>query len=274
MKLGKRFKRSFLSKSPYSLPAFAYGGARKRIFIGLLCVTCLALCLLVSIFLIWPWILDIPAWLPGLSVALGLAIIFILGWLCLSLVLHLYTGRPFPGARLCRHALVRLFLPCMQISGGLFGIGRATVQNSFIKINNELLLAGKKKFSPDKILVLLPHCIQASHCAHRLTGSPDNCRRCGKCPVGSILRLRDRYGFTLAIATGGTIARRIVVNCRPACIIAIACERDLASGIQDSYPLPVFGILNQRPNGPCMDTLVDTGAIENAIHSISEKSAP
>ena len=67
------------------------------------------------------------------------------------------------------------------------------------------------------------------------------------------------------VATGGTIARRIVVQTRPRMIIAVACERDLTSGIQDSYPLPVFGILNQRPCGPCLDTLVSLAAVEGAV---------
>ena len=83
--------------------------------------------------------------------------------------------------------------------------------------------------------------------------------------MGALLELRDAYGVRLAIATGGTIARRIVVQARPRCIIAVACERDLTSGIQDSYPIPVFGVLNERPHGPCLDTLAPLDAIESAI---------
>jgi hypothetical protein len=45
----------------------------------------------------------------------------------------------------------------------------------------------------------------------------------------------------------------------------VACERDLTSGIQDSYPLPVFGVLNQRPCGPCLDTLVPLAGLEESI---------
>jgi hypothetical protein len=45
----------------------------------------------------------------------------------------------------------------------------------------------------------------------------------------------------------------------------VACERDLSSGIQDSYPLPVFGIINRRPNGPCYDTQVDLEKVEQAL---------
>ena len=60
-------------------------------------------------------------------------------------------------------------------------------------------------------------------------------------------------------------ARRIVVKKRPEIIIGVACERDLTSGIQDSYPVPVFGILNQRPFGPCYDTDVDLELVENGL---------
>jgi hypothetical protein len=45
----------------------------------------------------------------------------------------------------------------------------------------------------------------------------------------------------------------------------VACERDLSSGIQDSYPLPVFGVVNYRPQGPCYDTLVDLERVEEAL---------
>jgi hypothetical protein len=55
------------------------------------------------------------------------------------------------------------------------------------------------------------------------------------------------------------------VDKRPDVIIAVACERDLTSGIQDSYPVPVFGIFNKRPFGPCYDTDVDLELVEKGI---------
>ena len=45
----------------------------------------------------------------------------------------------------------------------------------------------------------------------------------------------------------------------------MACYRDLSSGIQDTYPLPVFGVLNERPNGPCLDTNVSLKRLETAL---------
>ena len=69
----------------------------------------------------------------------------------------------------------------------------------------------------------------------------------------------------ISVATGGTVARKIVVDKKSELIIGVACERDLTSGIQDSYPIPVFGILNHRPFGPCYDTDVDLELVEKGM---------
>lgn len=69
----------------------------------------------------------------------------------------------------------------------------------------------------------------------------------------------------MAVATGGTLARQIVKQIRPKAIVAVACERDLTSGIQDVFPLPVVGVLNERPFGPCFNTRVDIKRVEAAV---------
>jgi len=61
------------------------------------------------------------------------------------------------------------------------------------------------------------------------------------------------------------LARRIVLENRPEAIVAVACELDLTSGIQETYPIPVIGILNERPNGSCINTKVDLEKVRNAI---------
>ncbi len=258
---------AFLRKSPYSLPPAQYGGARKRVFIGLMLGSCLLLCLALAVFLILPWtgFLGVRHWLPAVSVSVAAAAMLAVLGLCLSLFFHIYTGRPLPGGGGVRHMTVRLFFPLMEMLAKLVGLDRAAVRRSFVKVNNEMVLAAREPVRPEQLLVLLPHCLQRSACPHRLMHNADHCRRCGACPVGALLDLRDAYGVRLAIATGGTIARRIVVQARPRCIIAVACERDLTSGIQDSYPVPVFGVLNERPHGPCLDTLAPLDAIEAAI---------
>jgi uncharacterized protein len=53
----------------------------------------------------------------------------------------------------------------------------------------------------------------------------------------------------------------------------VACERDLTAGIKDCYPLPVIGIFNERPHGPCFNTLVETAKVEQALLSVLPATA-
>jgi len=155
----------------------------------------------------------------------------------------------------------------MTLLGRTLGITKEKVWASFIKVNNKLVASSGKRYRPSEILLLMPHCLQRSVCDVRLTYGVENCKRCGKCPILGLLDLSLKYGVHMAIATGGTIARRIVVQKRPKIILAVACERDLSSGIQDTYPLPVFGILNDRPFGPCLDTQVALNRLEAAMQN-------
>ena len=61
---------------------------------------------------------------------------------------------------------------------------------------------------------------------------------------------------------------------RPKLVLAVACERDLTSGIKDCYPLPVIGILNDRPFGPCFNTTVDVAKIDAALSRIIQQKEP
>jgi len=239
----------------------------KGLFLGLVAVTSL----FISIFLISLWVIPyfgfdaIHPWAKWIAAFLvGTALIVVL-WVTIGLLLNATTGKYLPFFRKLRGVSVKLFLPVMIIIGRLFGISKNKIRSSFIRVNNELVLSEAKTYKPDEMLMLMPHCLQNSRCKIRLTYNVRNCKRCGKCSIAGLLELSDKYGIHLAVATGGTIARRIVVERRPKLILAVACQRDLASGIQDTYPLPVFGILNLRPHGPCLDTLVPLDILEAAI---------
>lgn len=242
-------------------------GAKKRLFIGLALGTSLLLCLLLLLGWVVPFVgfANIHPALPYITGFLFFAAVAVILFGTATLVVHVYRGKPFLGSQRFRGVSVRFFLPLMELVGRLGGVSPEEVRHSFIKVNNEMLLTDMKQYAPEQILILLPHCIQKSSCGVRLSHDVNHCRRCGGCPVGGLLALRDAYGVHLAVATGGTIARRIVVEKRPRFILAVACERDLSSGIQDTYPLPVFGLLNERPNGPCFDTLVSLPLVETAL---------
>ena len=69
----------------------------------------------------------------------------------------------------------------------------------------------------------------------------------------------------MSLVGGGTAARRAVYDHMPAVTIAVACERDMISGIRDAIPLPLWGILNERPNGPCRNTKVTVDLVEQTL---------
>jgi hypothetical protein len=240
---------------------------QKRIFLGLLAVTCLLFTILLGVLWYVPYVglsnlnPHLPLILGGVFAALLLLLVGGLLLLALTVVL----GRDLFFSRKLRGAVIKLLLPLMSGVGKLCDVSKDQVRRSFIEINNQLVLAQHSRATPDKLLLLMPHCLQFHECKFRITGNTVHCQRCGKCPIKGLAELSEKYGVGLAVATGGTLARRIIVERRPRLIIAVACERDLSSGIQDSYPLPVFGVLNSRPQGPCYDTLVDLEKVEEAL---------
>jgi len=242
---------------------------QKRIFLGLLVVTCLLLTIILGILWYVPYVgltnlhRDLPL---ILGVIFGVLLLVVGGGLIL-LALTVVLGRDLFFSRKLRGVVIKLLLPLMSGVGKLCGVSKDRVRHSFIEINNQLVLAQHPRTTPDKLLLLMPHCLQFHECEFRITGSTVHCQRCGQCPITGLVELSEKYGVGLAVATGGTLARRIVVERRPKLIIAVACERDLSSGIQDSYPLPIFGIINHRPHGPCYDTQVDLDRVEEALQT-------
>lgn len=239
----------------------------NRTFILLLLLTCLVLVGL-AILLWWvPYVglANIHPSLPFiLAIAFGCVVLFGLGG-AITLILTIVRGKNLFFNRRIRGVVIRFLFPLLVVIGKCVGIGKDEIRKSFVLINNQLVLAEARKVRPEKLLILLPHCLQNHECVVRITGDVENCKACGKCKIKDLVDLSHKYHVPISVATGGTLARRIVVEKKPEVIIGVACERDLTSGIQDSYPIPVFGILNHRPFGPCYDTDVDLDLVENGI---------
>jgi hypothetical protein len=211
-------------------------------------------------FLLW-WVpsvglLRIHPILPVLfGTALAAVSLLIVSGLTL-LILTLLTGKDLFFSQRLRGIVIKYLFPAIIGLGRLAGIDRDTLQQSFIALNNQLVRAKRLRVSADQALILLPHCIQLFDCPIKITGDVDKCVRCGKCGISDLAEVARSRGIDIAVATGGTLARKIIVEKRPQFILAVACERDLTSGIRDAYPLPVIGILNRRPHGPCFNTSI------------------
>lgn len=151
---------------------------------------------------------------------------------------------------------------------GLLGGGGFVPERMVIATDSSAARRRTGGIPPERILLLLPHCLQHHDCPHRITFDPANCRRCGRCPVGDLVEIAARTGVKLAVATGGTLARRHLREKKPLAVVAVACPRDLGQGMLDAWPIPVVGVENRRPCGDCVDTTVDTEAVLKAIKSL------
>jgi hypothetical protein len=231
-------------------------------------------CILVigTIYLIW-WIptKGLANFHPELPRILGvvfgsLSLLALLG--TGLLVLTTALGKDILFTRFMRLVVIKFLLPVIELMGKLFGIPKDTIRQSFVAMNNSLVISQRLIVPADRILILLPHCLQLFDCEIKVTGDINKCIRCGRCDIMGLAGVAQKYQIDISVATGGTLARKVIIEKRPKLVVAVACERDLTSGIKDCYPLPVIGVLNDRPFGPCFNTKVDVEKIDAAIASV------
>lgn len=249
---------------------------RKRLFIALMGLTCVVLVAL--IFLAW-WVPSrgLANIHPDLPRIVGLVVLALSGTAILGtglLVLTTALGKDIFFTRFMRLVVIKFLLPVIEFVGRILGLDKDRIRQSFIAMNNSLVISQRYKVRPDRVLILLPHCIQLFDCEIKVTGDVNKCVMCGRCDIKGLVEIGRKYGIDISVATGGTLARKVIVEKRPKLVLAVACERDLTSGIKDCYPLPVIGILNLRPHGPCFNTVVDAAAIDAALQQVLDSSAP
>jgi len=242
----------------------------KNLFLGL--TTASLLLMMVITTLLWwfvsPRLHEINKLLAGISLT-ALRIFYIVLIIGSVLVyLTCFLERNFLVARFTVVAFNRVLFPVTIFFGSIIGISKDKLRESYVHVNNALMKTINKKFKAKEILILLPHCLQNTECDLRITVNINNCAGCGKCNISELIRLSKKYNVNIAIATGGTLARRIIIKHKPKFIIAVACQRDLVDGLQDVFPIPVYGVLNERPEGPCINTIVDITKIEAALKNI------
>lgn len=252
---------------PDAMGELALVRPRKRLFLGLASTALIvSACAVYALWLVMsPGLQRIHAWLPFVVAAVlivgVLAIAFGVGLIVLAIL-----GVPvLATARRIAWWAINLLFPIAIMLGRLARIDRETIERSFIEVSNHLVRNRLLDFAPERVLILAPHCIQLDVCRHKITTRADNCKQCGKCSVGALVGLAKRYGVHVAVVPGGTLARQVIKSIRPRAVLAIACERDLVAGVQDVFPLPVIGVLNDRPHGPCCNTGVDVASVERSV---------
>lgn len=243
---------------------------RKRIYIGLLAGSLFFTLIMAGL----GWYLIInrdfvinQILLVMLVAAAGLCFI-ILGLGIVAIVIMIFRAKTTPSLESMAQAANEILFPLTLVTGKLLGINKEKILRSYIAVNNYLVKAKNMLIPGNQIMLLLPHCLQDSECPFKITININNCKECGKCKIAELKELARKYNVTIKVATGGTLARKFIKENRPRGVVAVACERDLSAGIHDMGVLPVIGVLNCRPNGPCINTDVDVEAVEEALKTL------
>jgi hypothetical protein len=204
----------------------------------------------------------------ALTLMIMLIIILAVGVVSMGLVVRTYKVKYVPKVF---NGYVSGFMsaiyPFLHIIAKIAKLDTMQLRAFFIEINNILVSSKNYKVDPSKVLILTPHCLQDSESKIKITNNARNCKRCGKCNIKDLLNISEKYGTSFYVASGGTFARKVVSEIKPKFIVSVACERDLLSGIQD-VKVPVIGVVNERPNGPCFNTKVDVEKLEDAVKKI------
>lgn len=223
--------------------------APKAIFIAFSFAVLLFLLLGLLLF----WYLSLPRleeFGNGIArlVGIGLLTFAVAGsfWYILQVLSSIFKVRLI-SASVVKRIPLRIFFPAAVKLAKIFGISRDKIGNSFVKFHNDLMYATKTGKNSKRFLLLLPRC---------LSGETRK----------QINELCNKYECKAFTAFGGDEARKIIREQRPCAVIGVACERDLLSGIQDTAPkIPVLGLPNKRPEGPCKNTFVDIKELEELI---------
>jgi uncharacterized protein len=141
------------------------------------------------------------------------------------------------------------FLRLMRLTSRLaqsFG-RRDWVENAAVKVYNSLAVLRGRKVGKGELLLLIPRCLS-------------------KDTLDGVLGVAGRYGVPVFVATRGQLARRVIRERRPRAVVAVACERDMVSGLHDvAGKVPVLGLTMTLPSGPCKDALLDLGKLEDWV---------
>ncbi|NLX03167.1 MAG: DUF116 domain-containing protein [Syntrophomonadaceae bacterium] len=243
---------------------------KKRIYIGLLAASLLLILFIVAViyYLIVNRDIIISQVLLISITVMAVILFLILTFGIIAIVIIIVREQAIPSLETIGQKANELLFPLALFTGRLVGISKDRILQSYIAVNNYLVHSKYLRLQGEQIMILLPHCLQDSECPHKITMDVNNCKGCGKCDIASLKEMAEKYNAVIKVATGGTLARKFVLDSRPRGVVAVACERDLSLGIHDMGGLPVIGVLNCRPNGPCFNTTVNLDEVEAALQSI------
>jgi len=184
----------------------------------------------------------------GLGAAAGLATLYLS-----VLAASFYGRRNLLPERLMERGPYLQLMNYTSLIARAFG-KRDWVEHAAIDIYNTLAERRGRRVGKGELLVLIPRCLS-------------------KQALDGVLEIAGRYEVPVFVATRGQLARRVIRERRPRAVVAVACERDMMTGLRDvAGKLPVLGLTMQLPNGPCRDAAIDLDQMEKWVQGLVSTS--
>jgi hypothetical protein len=201
-----------------------------------------------ALFLLAPRLRDVHSSAPPLLWGAVLVTGAVL-WVWWGILFLSYEmGRPLLPERLAERGPFLRLMRLTSRTADRFG-RRDWVENAAVKVYNTLAMMRGRKVGQGELLVLIPRCLS-------------------KDTLDGVLGIAGRYGVPVFVATRGQLARRVIRERRPRAVVAVACERDMVSGLHDvAGKIPVLGLTMTLPSGPCKDASVNLGQLEEWVRA-------
>jgi len=184
----------------------------------------------------------------ALAAGLGLASLYLI-----VLAASFYGGRNLLPERLMERGPYLQLMNYASLIARVFG-KRDWVEHAAIDVYNTLAERRGRRVGKGELLVLIPRCLS-------------------KQALDGVLEIAGRYEVPVFVATRGQLARRVIRERRPRAVVAVACERDMMTGLRDvAGKLPVLGLTMQLPNGPCRDASIDLDQMEKWVQGLVSTS--
>lgn len=206
----------------------------------------------VAIYLLAPRLGEIHAALPRLvwsAFAFG-SVGALLWWALLGLS-YLIDKPLLPALLAERGVFLRVMAFTSRVASAFKR--RDRVENSAVKVYNALALVRARQVATGELLLLIPRCLSRG-------------------TLDEVLALAGTYSVPVFVATRGQLARRVIRERRPRAVVAVACERDMVTGLHDvAGKVPVLGLTMTLPAGPCKDAVLDIPALERYLQAFVGK---
>jgi len=233
------------------LPKGGDFSAPPRLFFGFAALTVATVSGVVALllYLIAPRLGRLWGPLPQ-TLWIALAAFAALQWLYLGvLAAAFYSTRNLLPERLLERGPYLQLMNYTSLIARAFG-KRDWVEHAAIDVYNTLAERRNRRVGKGELLVLIPRCLS-------------------KQALDGVLEIAGRYEVPVFVATRGQLARRVIRERRPRAVVAVACERDMMTGLRDvAGKLPVLGLTMQLPNGPCRDATIDLGQMERWVQGL------